>query len=58
MRLRDYQGGGLVAEIGYWNKDRKHLTKLVITDAGIEFYRQQWSQYRALYPDVNGPKPD
>ncbi|WP_334891920.1 hypothetical protein [Nostoc sp.] len=56
--MRDYQGGGLVAEIGYWNKDRKHLTKLVITDAGIEFYRQQWSQYRALYPDVNGPKPD
>jgi hypothetical protein len=60
LRLRDYYGtdNGLVKEIGYWNKDRKHSTKLIITQAGIEFYRQQWSQYRALYPDVNAPKPD
>jgi hypothetical protein len=57
LRLRDYQGGGLVKEVGYW-KDGKHLTKLVITQAGIEFYREQWSQYRALYPDVDAPKPD
>lgn len=57
LRLRDYQGGGLVKEVGYW-KDGKHLTKLVITKDGIEFYREQWSQYRALYPDVNAPKPD
>ncbi|WP_375494354.1 hypothetical protein [uncultured Nostoc sp.] len=49
---------GLVKEVGYWNKDRKHSTKLIITQPGIEFYRQQWSQYRALYPDVNAPKPD
>ena len=60
LRLRDYYGtdNGLVKEVGYWNKDRKHSTKLIITQAGIEFYRQQWSQYRALYPDVNAPKPD
>ncbi|MEJ6486156.1 hypothetical protein N0Y54_33675 [Nostoc punctiforme UO1] len=58
LRLRDYQGSGLVKEVGYWNKDRKHSTKLVITQAGIEFYRQQWSQYCTLYPDVNAPKPD
>lgn len=57
LRLRDYQGGGLVKEVGYW-KDGKHLTKLVITKDGIEFYREQWSQYRTLYPDVNAPKPD
>lgn len=57
LRLRDYQGGGLVKEVGYW-KDGKHLTKLVITKDGIEFYREQWSQYRALYPDVDAPKPD
>ncbi|MCW5319535.1 hypothetical protein GTQ43_40125 [Nostoc sp. KVJ3] len=60
LRLRDYYGtdNGLVKEVGYWNKDSKHSTKLVITQPGIEFYRQQWSQYRALYPDVNAPKPD
>ena len=49
LRLRDYQGSGLVKEVGYWNKDGKHSTKLVITQAGIEFYRQQWSQYRTQY---------
>ncbi|BCL40348.1 hypothetical protein [Nostoc sp. MS1] len=48
---------GLVKEVGYW-KDSLHSYKLVITEAGIEFYRQQWEQYRALYPDVNAPKPD
>lgn len=54
LRLLRYHGidNGLVKEVGYW-KDGKHLSKLVITEAGIEFYRQQWSQYRALYPDVN-----
>ena len=57
LRLRDYQGGGLVKEVGYW-KDGKHLNKLVITQIGIEFYRQQWSLYRTLYPDVDAPKPD
>lgn len=57
LRLRDYQGDGLVKEVGYW-KNGKHLNKLVITDAGIEFYRQQWSQYVTLYPDVNAPLPD
>lgn len=59
LKLRDYYGtdNGLVKEVGYW-KDGKHLTKLVITQPGIEFYRQQWSQYRALYPDINAPKPD
>lgn len=57
LRLRDYQGSELVKEVGYW-KDGKHLNKLVITEAGIEFYRQQWPQYQALYPDVDAPKPD
>ncbi|MEH2035881.1 hypothetical protein [Nostoc sp.] len=55
--MRDYQGSGLVKEVGYW-KYGKHLNKLVITEDGVEFYRQQWSQYRTLYPDVNAPKPD
>ncbi|PHM06886.1 hypothetical protein [Nostoc sp. 'Peltigera malacea cyanobiont' DB3992] len=57
LRLRDYQGGGLVKEVGYW-KDGKHLNKLVITEDGIEFYRQQWSLYCALYPDVDALKTE
>ncbi|NWF58984.1 MAG: hypothetical protein HXY43_06665 [Fischerella sp.] len=59
MRLRDYYktDNGLVKEVGYW-KDGKHSTKLVITQSGIEFYRQQWEKYRALYPDVNAPIPE
>lgn len=59
LRLLRYYGTeeGLVLEVGYW-KDSKHLTKLVITEAGIEFYKKQWEQYRALYPDINAPKPD
>ncbi|MBD2459333.1 hypothetical protein H6G80_35555 [Nostoc sp. FACHB-87] len=59
LRLRDYHGTeeGLVKEVGYWNQG-KYSTKLVITLSGIEFYKKQWEQYRALYPDVNAPKPD
>ncbi|HYX17885.1 MAG TPA: hypothetical protein VE944_26700 [Nostoc sp.] len=57
LRLRDYKGGGLVRKVGYW-KDGKHLTKLIITEAGIKFYQKQWSQYLTLYPDVNAPKPE
>ncbi|MBD2303486.1 hypothetical protein [Nostoc sp. FACHB-190] len=44
LRLRDYPGGGLVEEVGYW-KDGKHSYKLVITEAGFEFYKQQWEHY-------------
>lgn len=56
LRLRDYYGtdNGLVKEVGYW-KNGKHLTKLVITQAGVEFYRQQSEQYRTLYPNVDAP---
>lgn len=59
LRLVHYYGTdhGLVKEVGYW-KNSKHSYKLVITEAGIEFYRQQWEQYHALYTDINAPKPD
>ncbi|MBW4558197.1 MAG: hypothetical protein KME59_20140 [Trichormus sp. ATA11-4-KO1] len=59
LRLLNYYGtdNGLVKEVGYW-KDGKHLTKLVITQAGIEFYRQHWEHYLVLYPDVNAPIPE
>lgn len=58
LRLQDYYGTdkGLVKEVDYW-KNGKHSTKLVITPAGVEFYRQQWEQYHTLYPDVDAPIP-
>lgn len=58
LRLRDYYGtdNGLIKEVGYW-RNSKHLTKVVITQAGIEFYRQWWQQYRTLYPDIDAPSP-
>ncbi|MEA5568594.1 hypothetical protein [Anabaena sp. UHCC 0399] len=60
LRLVDYYGtdNGLVKEVGYWNKNGQHSTKLVVTQVGMEFYRQQWEHYHALYPDVNAPIPE
>lgn len=53
LTLRDYYGlgKGLVEEVGYW-KEGKHYSKLVITQAGKEFYCQHKEEYCALYSNI------
>lgn len=53
----------MIKHLNLWQElnSRQQLiltAKLVITQVGIEFYRQQWSHYRALYPDVDALKPE
>lgn len=64
LRLRDYYdtGRGLVKEQsrfvlrpGKTESDRLYVIKL--TDAGREFYHQNWQKYRELYPNVDAPEP-
>ena len=32
--------------------------RMIITDFGKEYYRENWARYRELYPDVDAPEPE
>lgn len=54
MRLEDYKWGALCAAAwaGWTHFD------YVITPFGRQYYAREWARYRALYPDVDAPKPE
>lgn len=60
LRLRDYYdtGRGLIKERRKAKPTFKGNHEIVLTDAGREFYRENWQRYRELYPDVDTPDPD
>lgn len=64
LRLRDYHdtGVGLVKEHSRfvrveWNPEPARVYTIRLTEAGREFYKQNWQKYRELYPDVSAPPP-
>ena len=60
LRLRDYEPS-LVEERHYphvqsvWTRGRY---KIHITEAGKQFYQENWAKYVELYPDIDAPKPN
>ena len=63
LRLRDYKAGALVEE---YRTDGPYLAHvgystdihwIRLTQFGEQFYRDNWEQYRGLYPDVDAPVP-
>jgi hypothetical protein len=57
LRLRDYTIKGheraLIRE-----SHRGEPFSLVITDFGMEYYRENWQRYRDLYPEVDASGPE
>ena len=63
LRLRDFKAGPLVEEyrtagpylahVGY----STDLHWIRLTPFGEQFYRENWQQYRDLYPEVTAPTP-
>ncbi len=65
LRLRDYYdtGRGLVHEhLRYVQREGKRECDIAyvikLTDAGREFYHDNYEKYRQLYPDVKAPAPN
>lgn len=72
LRLRDYKVHGenkpLADEKGIsitWHKSEtigiitsySQEVRMVITEFGKEYYKEQWARYRELYPNVEAPEP-
>jgi hypothetical protein len=61
LRLRDYYdaGRGLIKEReGFGHHSHIYKYDICITEAGQQYYRENWERYQELYPDVDAPPPD
>jgi hypothetical protein len=63
LRLRDFKAGPLIEEYATSGKYLAHVGYtpqihwMRLTPFGEQFYRDNWQQYRGLYPDVDAPVP-
>jgi len=62
LRLRDYEGRELIEEYQTEGERRAGIYTpqiywLRLTAFGEQFYRDNWRQYRELYPEVDAPEP-
>ncbi len=64
LRLRDFKAGPLVEEYFTWGKKEEWMSAtpqiywLRLSAFGEQFYRDNWQQYREMYPDVDAPSPE
>lgn len=66
LRIQDYkyrgEYNGLVEEYEFNDTSRtdwhSRVHVIQITAFGLEFYANQWTNYRALYPDIYAPEPN
>jgi DNA-binding Xre family transcriptional regulator len=59
-RLHNNLKGPLVEEVYHQDDSRVggvRPYRIHITPIGLEFYRLNWEQYQALYPDIGAPRP-
>jgi hypothetical protein len=64
LRLRDYKAGALVKEYHRSEPYSEARSRTLdthwirLTSLGEEYYRENWSRYREIYPEVEAPEPE